>query len=182
MSQHEANLLLIGLRGAGKSSVGRVVAWRQGRAFVDLDDVTTAFLGCDSVAEAWGRHGETGFREAEARALAAALHDEGRVIAAGGGTPTAPGAEEILAGAAGEGRVVVVYLRLLPAALRARLAGQGSAGLANRPSLTGAPMLDEIERVFEARDALYQRLATRVVEGEWSIDECAEALDGWPSW
>ncbi len=179
MDSREANLLLIGLRGSGKTTLGRGLAHAEGRGFVDLDEVTAAFLGCDSVAEAWGRFGEAEFREAEARALSAVLNDSGRIIALGGGTPTAPGAAAAIAEAARQGRCVVAYLRCPPEVLRARLESQGAEALTNRPSLTGAPALDEIEVVFAARDGLYRRLATWVIEDVGSVDEGLLRLHGW---
>lgn len=178
----ELNLLLIGLRGSGKTTIGRALAERERRAFLDLDDVTAAFLGCDSVAEAWERHGEGGFREAEARALAAVLHDSGRIIALGGGTPTAPGAAELIDAATREARAVVVYLRCTPAELRARLASLDDAAMANRPSLTGGHPLDEVGEIFARRDGLYVALASRVIEGIETIGDALTAFRGWQQW
>lgn len=182
MAEHHPNLLLIGLRGSGKSTIGRALADREGRPFLDLDDVTAGFLLCGSVAEAWARHGEAGFREAEARALAAALRDDGRVIALGGGTPTAPGAADLIGAATREGRAVVVYLRCSPEDLRRRLAMLHEAALANRPSLTGRNALDEIPAVFAQRDPLYVSLASRVVEGIRTVEDALSAMDGWRAW
>ena len=155
------NLVLIGLRGAGKTSVGPLVARQLSRVFIDLDDVTARLLGATSPAEAWKRHGEPAFRGAEVRALREVLAADDRVVALGGGTPTAPGAEALLSGEQAAGRAVVVYLRAMPGALRARLA---PTDLALRPSLTGADPLAEIEAVFAARDPLYQGTADEVIE------------------
>ena len=66
-------VILIGLRGSGKTTVGRALAARLGVSFCDLDDVTVRAMGASSVAEAWRAQGERGFREAEGRALAEAL-------------------------------------------------------------------------------------------------------------
>lgn len=178
----DANLLLIGLRGSGKSTLGRALAAHQSRPFLDLDDATAAFLHCDSVAEAWARHGEPAFREAESRALAAALNDTGRIIALGGGTPTAPGATELIERARRERRCIVAYLRSTPKELRARLQSLCPSALTNRPSLTGAHPLDEVESVFAARDPLYRALATREIEGIDAVDDAVARMDHWPTW
>lgn len=182
MNAPDPSLLLIGLRGSGKSTIGRSLAAAQGLPFLDLDDVTAAFLHCDTVAEAWRRFGEPAFREAESRALAAALNDCPRIIALGGGTPTAPGAAELIAQATRERRCIVAYLRCMPDELRARLRSLDDSAMAGRPSLTGAHPLDEIENIFAARDDLYRRLATRTIEGVSSVDEALSALDGWRQW
>lgn len=179
MVEARPSLVLMGLRGSGKSTLGRLVAERLGVGFIDLDDVTVGLLGGGSVAEVWARHGEPGFRAAEARALRERVLGEGgacRVVALGGGTPTAPGAAGLLREAVGDGRIVLAYLRGRPATLRARLEAGGEV---DRPSLTGKGTLAEIESVFAARDGLYRGLASAVVkiEGE-SVAALAGVLAG----
>jgi len=154
------SLVLIGLRGSGKTTVGRRLADLLDRPLVDLDQVTPGLLGCTSIGQAWSEHGEPAFRGAERDALASVLPLPGRVIALGGGTPTAPGAADLLRAAHRSGSIRTVYLRARPETLRARLAGQNQA---HRPSLTGRGVLDEVQAVFEARDALYQALADDVI-------------------
>lgn len=168
-------LILMGLRGSGKSTIGRAMAEHRGVTFADLDDATPAVLGCATVAHAWARHGEAAFRRAEVAALEAVLRRGVEVLALGGGTPTAPGAAEALRRARQAG-ASLVYLRAQPTVLRSRLEG---SGLAHRPSLTGADPLDEIEEVFQARDPLYLGLADRVVEtDEMDAERVLRALSG----
>ncbi|MCC7389967.1 MAG: AAA family ATPase [Phycisphaerales bacterium] len=175
MSDIRRGLVLMGLRGSGKSTLGRLVAGRLGWPFVDLDDVTVGLLGGPGVPEVWSRVGEAGFREAEALGLAERVLGAGRqVVALGGGTPTAPGAAEMLRAAVGDGRIELVYLRGTPATLRERLEAQGAG---DRPSLTGRGTLAEIESVFAARDELYRGLASRVVEiGGESVESLTALL------
>lgn len=150
-------LILIGLRGAGKSDLGRALAERRRCEFIDLDDITPGLLGCTSAGEAFSTQGEPSFRRAEYRALLDLLNRPYRgILALGGGTPTAPGVPELLAPPAH-----VVYLRAAPRTLRARLA---STDPSTRPSLTGAPMMQEIDEVYTRRDPLYRRLARIVIE------------------
>lgn len=178
-------LLLIGLRGSGKSTLGRLVAERLVAdglvaAFSDLDDAVLARLGHATVAEAWKTLGEPAFRAAETACLRERLPESlddrtpPTVVALGGGTPTAPGAAELLGEARERGLVTIVYLRAQPETLRARL----GAADANRPSLTGAGTLDEIDAVFAARDGLYQELATEIIEIDrgTTIDALVERL------
>ena len=81
------NLLLVGPRGSGKSSVGRAVSAAAGLAFVDLDERVLARFPQDTVTEVWRRHGEAAWREAESAALEAVLAGDGQVVALGGGAP-----------------------------------------------------------------------------------------------
>jgi shikimate kinase len=134
--------------------------------FVDLDDRTVGLLKARSVAEAWREVGEAGFRRAEVEALGAALKVGDAVVALGGGTPTARGALELIRGAQGAG-AMVLYLRASAASLRARLIGQ----MDDRPSLTGADPLAEIEAVLARRDPAYLALADAVV----NVDGLSEA-------
>ena len=170
----KVNLILMGLRGSGKTTVGRMVADRLGREVVDVDRLTLKVLGMTSAAQAFATIGEPSFRVAEVMALADALAEDGRVVALGGGTPTAPGAAEILEEEAGAERAWIVYLHASPAALKARLSGDD---LSNRPALLGADPVAEVDQVYGARDGLYRRLASVVIEvGDVSASEAAERV------
>jgi shikimate kinase len=152
-------VILIGLRGSGKSTLGRALAARQGAEFLDLDTLTPGLLGFATTGEAFAGAGETEFRRAEARALREVLAGPfAGILSLGGGTPTAPGVPDLLAPPAR-----VVYLRAAPGTLRARLMGTDAS---ERPSLTGAPMLDEIEEVWARRDPLYRGLARVIIESD----------------
>jgi shikimate kinase len=151
-------LILIGLRGSGKTTIGRAVATRLLIPFQDLDDATTKTLGASSVSEAFTRHGQPAFRKAEAQALQAALNNSNQVLALGGGTPTAPGATELLKQAQAAG-AQILYLRATAQTLRARIQNQTH----DRPSLTGADPLIEIDAVFAQRDPAYLALADFVI-------------------
>jgi len=174
-----ANLVLIGLRGSGKTTLGRRVATLLGHSFKDLDDETALLLGAKTAGEALERHGEKAFRDAEALLLPGALARTNTVCALGGGTPTAPGAERLLEQARDGGQTAIIYLRANPVILRERLV---ATDISSRPSLTGAGTLEEIDSVFHARDALYRRLATHTVEvGAGSAEELAVKIAGFVS-
>lgn len=174
MTPAAANIVLIGLRGAGKSTIGRVLAGKLNREFVDLDHRTAELLNSATAGEAFASHGESVFRIAEHRAVISVLAEPSRVVALGGGTPTAPGAAALLEEEREAGRALIVYLRGEPDTLRSRLR---STDVSSRPSLTGAGTLDEIEAVMRARDPLYRRLATVVIDIETgSADGLAERI------
>jgi shikimate kinase len=174
MRRTSANLILIGLRGSGKTTLGRLLAERTRREFVDLDAMTPRLLGAPNVSAAWTRHGEAAFRRAELRALIDVLARDSSVLALGGGTPAAAGAADLLLAERRSGRARVVYLYADAETLRSRLR---DADNSDRPSLTGADPLSEIDAVLARRDPLYRDLADDVLEtGGMTVAQAVEAL------
>lgn len=153
-------IVLMGLRASGKSTVGRLLAARLGRRFIDLDDLTAARLGEQCAGDALARHGEPAFRAAEVEALRGVLRGGDAVLALGGGTPTARGAAWILREQREAGRVFIVHLRADAATLRARL----DADPTPRPSLTGRGAAAEVDDLLRRREPIYRDLADAVVE------------------
>lgn len=78
------NIVLVGLMGAGKSCIGRRLAQRLGRRFVDADAEIEAAAG-RSISEIFAEHGEANFRDGERRVIKRLLQTPGQVIATGGG-------------------------------------------------------------------------------------------------
>ncbi len=83
---HLKRLVLTGFMGAGKSTIGRLLASRTGWTFLDLDAHLEARAGA-TIPELFARHGEPHFRRLESTALASALSRTNTVLALGGGTP-----------------------------------------------------------------------------------------------
>lgn len=174
MARSKKNIVLMGLRGSGKSTLGRLLAARTGRTFVDLDDITPRLLGEKTVRDAWETYEEYDFREAETEALLESLQHPGQVIALGGGTPTAPGADKVLKDFQERDEVTLVYLRADAPTLRRRLSQMDNS---DRPSLTGDDPLEEIEHVMNARDGLYRELADGLIQtDELTEDEVIDLL------
>lgn len=132
-------LWLVGMMGAGKSTVGPLVAERLGRRFVDLDAVVAAVAG-RSISEVFAAEGEAGFRRREAAALAQLAGSEG-VVACGGGVVIDPANVALLRRSG-----MVAWLAAPAAVLAGRvgggegrpLAGAGGADLAARLASRGA--------------------------------------------
>lgn len=140
------HVVLVGLPGAGKSTVGSLVADKMGRTFLDFDLEIERREGMP-IAQIFGERGEQGFRQLE-RKLTEELRDLGNmVLAPGGGWITDP---EVVAMIRPPAKLV--YLRVRPEAALRRLAGE-SAG---RPLLNRPDPLGELTRLFEARRLQYQ--------------------------
>jgi shikimate kinase len=162
------HLVLIGLMGAGKTTVGRECARRLGRRFVDTDDVVVALAGMP-VADVFAQQGEAAFRALERRAVAdVAASPEPLVVACGGGAPLDPENRRALRNSG-----VVVWLRAPVGVLAARVgAGQG------RPLLAGDPP-GALARLEALREPAYEQSAHAAVEtGSRSVEEVAEAVLG----
>jgi shikimate kinase len=166
-------IILMGLRGCGKSTLGPLLASQlPGYSHVDLDSLVAGRGGFATPAEFIAREGLAAFRAAETASLRLLLHSHARrshvVISLGGGTPTAPGAAPLLLNPKRSGFMFTIYLHASPAALRARLE---NSDLSERPALTGANALDEIPTLYALRDALYRSLARVVIESEHSTPQ-----------
>lgn len=173
------SILLVGMRGSGKSTVGASVARTLGVGFVDLDAEALAREGFESVRALWDAKGQGAFREAEVRALVALLDERERgVIALGGGTPTAPGALDVIEDARRSGRVIVVYLRCSLATLESRLR-ESLARDANRPSVTGADPVRELGDLLRAREPVYRAIADVEVDANaGTVEDVARRVMG----
>src|SRR5712691_4888460 len=90
------SIVLVGMMGAGKSSVGRRLAGRLGLAFVDADGEIEAAAGM-SIAEIFSSHGEPYFRSGEARVIARLLEGGPQVMATGGGAFMNPDTRAVVA-------------------------------------------------------------------------------------
>jgi shikimate kinase len=155
------NLILIGMRGSGKSTVGRLLAERMGWPFVDTDELVERQVG-GSVRDIFERAGETAFRAHETAALRAVLARRGQVVSAGGGAVLAEVNRELLRSAG-----FCVWLRCAPAELVDRLSrpDRGWDGAtAPRPRLTSLPPDEEVRQLLLAREPLYEALADGVVD------------------
>jgi shikimate kinase len=147
------NLILVGFMGAGKSSVGRLLARRLGRCFVETDDMITAREG-RSIPEIFAQQGEAYFRAAEEEVLGLLALKGGDVIATGGGLPCRDGRMERLRELG-----TVIWLAGDFDTLYARAVKAGA-----RPMLAGRSR-EEVEALYRARE-LYYRHAHLTVDAE----------------
>ncbi len=146
-------IFLVGLMGAGKTTVGRALAQRARLRFVDSDHEIEAREGC-SIAELFARDGEAAFRDIEAAVLDELTQLDGIVLATGGGAVLRESSRAAL-----HGRGTVVYLRASPDELANRTRHDR-----NRPLLQGVDPRARLRELFRARDPLYRAVAHFVID------------------
>ncbi|MEX0821977.1 MAG: shikimate kinase [Rhodothermales bacterium] len=167
-------LALTGMPGAGKSTVGRIVADRLGRHFIDVDAEVEQALGkpiSTVVAEA----GIAYFREYEHQMLRRVLRHDDLVVGLGGGAVMrdANVAELLLTG-------VLVHLDVPLATLVQRITADPDQ-VSARPLLAGDPhgAVEALTRLHDERDQRYREVAEAVVDGSGRPEDVAEAILAW---
>lgn len=155
MSPATPHLILTGLPGSGKSTVGAAVAERLGRPFLDFDQEIERRAGC-SVIELFRTRGEPTFRTLELELTRELSRSAGMVLAPGGGWITVPGALELLRPPG-----VLVYLRASPDVVLERMGSSSSL----RPLLSAPEPLAELRELLSKREARYL-LADHVLDVE----------------
>ncbi len=153
------SIVLVGLMGAGKTSIGRRLAARLGLPFRDANSEIEAAAGC-TVAELFSRYGETAFRDGERRVIRRLLSAEPLVLAFGGGAFLDPGTRSTV-----RDEAVSVWLRCqLPTLLR-RVAGRE-----HRPLLQGGDRAEIMRELMTRRYPVYAEADVIVDCGEESPD------------
>jgi len=164
--KHERNLILVGMMGAGKTTVGRLLARRLKREFFDSDDVIERRCGV-SIPVIFEIEGEAGFRVRERQVLAELCGLHGAVIATGGGAVLAPESRAAIS----EGGTVI-YLHARPTHLWHRVRHDR-----NRPLLAGPEPQTRLEELYAQRDPLYREVADLVMDtGRQSVQTLAKDL------
>ena len=163
----DENIFLVGLMGAGKTSIGRLLAKRLGKAFVDSDQEIERVTGV-KIPVIFEIEGETGFRAREERMLAALVQGGNIVLATGGGAVLSARNRKLL----GENGIVV-YLRAAVTDLWNRTRHDR-----NRPLLHAGEPRAILERLYAERDPLYREVADIIVDtGEQSVGSLVHKLE-----
>ena len=154
------NLVLIGYRGTGKSTVGRRLAEQLEMDFIDADDELERRAG-QTIREIFASGGEAAFRDLEAVVIADLLHSDKRVLALGGGAVVRPENRMLIR----QAKNCVIWLQAGAATLDRRISVDTSTSQ-RRPNLTASGGLAEIERLLATREPLYRECARFAVGTE----------------
>jgi len=146
-------IILVGLPGSGKTTIGRQLSRRLGVPFVDSDHVIEERLGC-SIREFFAREGEDSFRDVEELVLDDLSQHHVGVMATGGGSCLRPKNRQRL-----HERGHVIYLRSTPEDVYRRVKHDTA-----RPLLQVDDPMGRLRNLYETRDALYRETAHFVIE------------------
>ncbi len=152
---HRGNLFLVGLPGAGKSTLGRQLARRLIKRFVDADTELENRLGV-SIPTIFEIEGEAGFRDREEVTLAELTQLVDVVLSTGGGAVLRPANRLRL-----KENGTVIYLHADPSVLWERVRHSR-----NRPLLQTSDPRNRLATLYDERDALYREVADHVIESD----------------
>jgi shikimate kinase len=158
-------IVLVGLSGAGKTVVGRLLARRLGWRFLDLD-AEVERRAAASIARIFAEDGEQVFRDLEAAVTRAARPDRNTVVSTGGGWMARPELRDSWPGA------VRVWLRVEPVAAVARLADERST----RPLLAGPDPVTELDELLSSRSPAYRLAEVAVGTDRLDPEAVVEAI------
>ena len=166
------SIVLVGMMGAGKSTIGRRLSARLRLPFLDADSEIEAAAGM-SIPDIFETHGEPHFRDGEARVIARLLDGGPAVIATGGGAFMREETRGRI-----RSKAVSLWLKADADIIMKRVRRR-----ADRPLLQTADPAATVGRLIEERGPVYQRadltIWSRDVPHEKIVDECIDALHGW---
>lgn len=170
------HLYLIGYRGSGKTTVGKVVAARLGLPAVDCDDLVEQVAG-QSIREIFVSEGESGFRDREqaiVEELAAESESQPRVVSLGGGAILREANRTAICSS---GRRV--WLTASPETLLRRTQSDQSTA-ERRPALSALNDYEEVVNILAVRRPLYMAVAQKIVDTEsLSVEAISDDIVSW---
>jgi shikimate kinase len=161
----ERPIVLVGLMGVGKSTVGRRLARRLGLPFVDSDSAIEEAAGA-SAADVFERFGEQDFRDGERRLVARLVEGERRVIATGGGAFVDPATRSLL-----KSRAVTVWLDA-PVEVLAERTGRRDT----RPLLRDGNRAETLARLDSERRPKYAEADIHIRSGDGAHGDVVDAI------
>ena len=160
------HVAIVGLMGAGKSTVGRMLARRLGLHFADTDEFVVA-AARRPIPDIFAEVGEAGFRAREFEAARCAFSGAPSVVSLGGGALTHGPTRALVARSA-----VSVYLEVLPKTILARLKRSRTL----RPLVGETPTLERIEELLQSREPLYREADVHIYAEQCAPETIADAI------
>ncbi|HWB54860.1 MAG TPA: shikimate kinase [Tepidisphaeraceae bacterium] len=167
------NIVLIGYRGSGKTTVGKLLADRLKMPFVDTDDLIVRRAG-QNIAAIFNRHGEQKFRDLETQALNESLQQDGQILALGGGAVIR---EENRNALKADPQNKIFYLHHDAATLHQRIQADPKTSV-NRPALTQLNgTIDEVQHLLAARLPWYREVMNHEIDtADMSPEQIVEQI------
>jgi shikimate kinase len=160
VTKKKGAIILIGMMGCGKTSIGKIVAARLRRKFADSDALVVEQAQAE-IAEIFDAEGEESFRARESAALRELLcAPDNLVLAVGGGAPMSSANRQMMRNAA----AAIVYLRATADDLYRRIAPKHARNAHRRPLLRSGDLRSRIGELLAAREQRYRDAADAVVE------------------
>ena len=160
------NIYLIGYRGSGKSSLGKVLSKMLKWKFIDIDQEIVNNTG-RTIPEIFSQSGEAAFRNIESEILKTVSSGQNQVVSTGGGIIILGQNRDLI-----KKTGFCVYLTADIPILITRIKGDK-----NRPALTDLTLEDEVNSVMKVREPIYQSIADiKVDTGISNINECAKVI------
>lgn len=163
------NIVLIGYRAAGKSTLGKKISARLDMPYLDIDRGIEQRIGEQTLTDFYGRVGEEGFRPLETEVVVEMCQAERAVIAFGAGSLMRAANQE-----AARHNALVVYLQVGVAELWRRIQSDPISGH-TRPNLAGGGIA-EVEEMLAQREPVYLACADLVLDGTLSPEELLERV------
>lgn len=151
------NLVLIGFRGTGKTTVGKLLSQLTGMKFIDTDELIEKKAGL-SIQEIVSRAGWPAFRQMEKKIIKEIASGDQQIIAAGGGAVLDEENVQAL-----KENSLIIWLKANLQVISARLASDAQTS-SQRPTLTGKGTLAEIEEVLSHREKIYAQIAALEID------------------
>jgi shikimate kinase len=162
------HVILVGLPGSGKTTVGRAVAEATGRSFLDFDEEIVRREGM-AIKDIFGAKGEQHFRGLERKLTMELAKTSGMIVAPGGGWVTQADIVGLVRPPA-----LLVYLKVRPETAVKRL----GAGVSSRPMLARGDPLAELKRLFGERQAAYELADSTVASELLTLQAVVDAVVG----
>lgn len=165
--ERRMRIALIGMRGAGKSTLGSMLAKEMGNPFVELDNEIEKDTGMP-LGEIFSLYGQSGFRAIEKRTLERVLKENERaVISVGGGVVSEKETFDLLLSCC-----YIVWIKALPEEHMSRVMAQGDF----RPMAANRQAMEDLRRILEAREPLYRKADLLLDTSGASVEESFATL------